>query len=76
MRRCAFAIGVLVAAEATVFKSEIGNFFESPHVGCYAGEMRADSLRAVADERLRGFHIPMKRENFGALSPNLPSILK
>ena len=39
---------------------------EPPYVGCYigyVGEMRADSLRAVADEGLRGFNIPMKREN-------------
>src|ERR1017187_303192 len=26
--------------------------------------MRADSLRAVVDEGLRGFHVSMKRENF------------
>jgi len=48
----------------TRHKSEIGNFSEPPHVGCYAGEMRADSLRAVADEGLRGFHVAMKRESF------------
>jgi len=40
---------------------------EPPHVVSYIQKMRADSLRAGADEGLRGFHVAMKGEHF--LSP-------
>ena len=36
---------------------------EPPHVVSYIQKMRADSLRAGADEGLRGFHVAMKREH-------------